>query len=157
MNLYWQVRSEHGNDEAPTLSAISRADRALSATLISFRQHFTFDQGILTSAFPLHNTFSSVTTKQCLRWSLQRLSWVDAVLSYSGISSRFDTAVWSLGEGHIYNPLTGEHSKHHTLQKGCGWIQSDRLGVTVVNLSESWFDRTTRDSSAFCLFYPQTF
>lgn len=53
----------------------------------SFRHRFTFEQGILTSAFPLHEASSAVKTAQCHRWWLQSGPWAEATLSYSGFSS----------------------------------------------------------------------
>lgn len=64
--------------------------------------------------------------------------------------------IWSTRYGHLAKEAYSSHwqrsrGKHHTLQKGCGRIHTDRCGGMVrAHLSDCWFDRTCRAYGA-CL------
>lgn len=132
------IRTETNDEASPPICRQQAWQSTVWFTQRSFRRCFTFDQGILTSAFPLHDASRGVTTTRCHCWCLQCGYEVEVAGNYSIISSWFDTAAWPLDEGRIFYPLTVEQGKHYTLQRGWGCIHTNRFeGSAWVHSAES--------------------
>lgn len=142
-------RSDQNRDKWRGVLPICR-QRAWESTVCftqrSFRHCFTFDQGILTSAFLLHDVSSMATATQGRCWWLQWVIWAEVTSSCSDISSWFDRVVQSLLEGHIFTPPMQEQGKRHAAEKM--WMKRNSAGPFIC---------CTALGEASCLIHPKYF
>lgn len=85
------IRTETNDEASASICRQQAWQSSAWFTRCSFRPYFTFDQGIVTSAFLLHDASSLVTTTQHHRWWLQRVLLAEVVEICCGV---FFILIW---------------------------------------------------------------